>query len=769
MDAADGSIIDMRDNGTSQMILAATDGHAAIVSSTDLSFVTAGDQRLQFNADGSWVVGSGVGTAGQVLTSNGTGAEPSWQTNAGGDVVGPASSTDNAIARFDSTTGKLLQDSVVLVGDTGAVTGVTTLSASTSVSTPIVKATSSAGGALQNSSGTAQLQWGAGGGNNLTVDVAININPANAQVAISPTGTGSVTINPATAGTMNNMVIGGTTPLAGSFTNLSISGTTKFDGSEGTAGQVLTSAGTGNTPTWTTPTTGTVTSVTGTAPVVSSGGATPAISMAAAGGSTDGYLKGSDWTTFNNKANAFTYTAGYIPFGQGTTTPNQSANLFWDNTNGRLGVGTSSPAKSLDVRQAYTSDTTVAQIGNINNGNGATPVATMFDFTEANGTPVARISSIYTQSVGTTSLTFGTYGSGALSERMRIDSSGNVGINTTSNLGTLGKVVINAGGSLAGAAIYSTNQASLRFASAAATGGFLIGRSFSSDDAQNLFIYDVASAAARMFINSSGNVGIGTTNPAYKLAVQDSLAAGQVWSASQNTSSTSGSSAGFIGIATGTNNYFTLTTNNANNQTSLYSFGDGGLNLAVFAAQPMYFLTNNTERMRIDASGNLLVGRTANSTGNAAKIAISFSQNGITFTPTANDKYPCVFENASGTTVGYIFTSSTATTYSTTSDYRLKENVAPITGALNKVAQLKPCTYKWKADGSDGQGFIAHELQSVVPECVTGEKDAVDDKGKPKYQGIDTSFLVATLTAAIQELNAKVEAQAVRIAQLESN
>ena len=179
-----------------------------------------------------------------------------------GDVVGPSSSTDNAIARFDSTTGKLLQNSVVAVGDTGAVTGVTTLAASTSVTTPIVQATNSAGLALRNSAGTTQISMGAGGGDNVTIAVATNINGANAQIDISPTGTGhvhikptgsgSLEIAPTNAGTMNNMVIGGTTPLAGSFTNLSVTGTTSFDGSQGTAGQVLTSQGTGNTPTWTT-------------------------------------------------------------------------------------------------------------------------------------------------------------------------------------------------------------------------------------------------------------------------------------------------------------------------------------------------------------------------------------------------------------------------------------------------------------------------------------------------------------------------------------
>jgi hypothetical protein len=107
--------------------------------------------------------------------------------------------------------------------------------------------------------------------------------------------------------------------------------------------------------------------------------------------------------------------------------------------------------------------------------------------------------------------------------------------------------------------------------------------------------------------------------------------------------------------------------------------------------------------------------------------------------------------------VGTISTNGTTTAYNTSSDYRLKENIAPMTGALDKVAQLKPVTYKWKSTGTDSQGFIAHELQAVVPECVTGQKDAVNEDGSIKPQGIDTSFLVATLTAAIQELKAEVD------------
>ena len=124
--------------------------------------------------------------------------------------------------------------------------------------------------------------------------------------------------------------------------------------------------------------------------------------------------------------------------------------------------------------------------------------------------------------------------------------------------------------------------------------------------------------------------------------------------------------------------------------------------------------------------------------------------------------------NRGGTTVGQIVTTNSTCAYNSVSDYRLKENITPMTGALNKVAQLNPVTYKWKSTGTDGQGFIAHELAEVVPDCVTGEKDAVDAEGNPQYQGVDTSFLVATLTAAIQEQQALITALTARITALEN-
>ena len=288
------------------------------ISITGSPITTSGTLNITNTAPDQVVALTGAGT------TTVTGTYPNFTITStdskAGDVVGPASATDNAIARFDTTTGKLIQNSVVTVDDTGAVTGVTTLAASTSVTTPIVQASNSGGLALKNSAGTTQISMGGGGGDNVSINVATNINGANAQIDISPTGTGhvhikptgtgSLEIAPTNVGTINNMTIGATTARNASVVDLSVTGTLSFDAAQGTAGQVLTSAGTGVTPTWTTPTTGTVTSVTGTAPVVSSGGATPAISMAAATGSVNGYLTSTDWTTFNSKGSGSVTSVG---------------------------------------------------------------------------------------------------------------------------------------------------------------------------------------------------------------------------------------------------------------------------------------------------------------------------------------------------------------------------------------------------------------------------------------------------------------------------
>lgn len=270
----------------------------------------------------------------------------------------------------------------------------------------------------------------------------------------------------------------------------------------------------------------------------------------------------------------------------------------------------------------------------------------------------------------------------------------------------------------------------------------------------------------RMRVDSSGNLNLNVTGKSYRCTVVQDGA-----SNANNALTGAGYILGRTSSFDASGEAFALRIKGASNGISgeqyvaqAYGSGVNAFEIYTGGSVPLVFGTNATERARILSNGNFLFGTTtSNGSGFTWDNGDQFVMiNQVTATTTS------IYFRYQGNTRGTISHTQTTTAYNTSSDYRLKENVAPMTGALDKVSQLKPVTYTWKADGSAGQGFIAHELQTVVPECVTGKKDEIDTDGNPIYQGVDTSFLVATLTAAIQELSVKLDEANARIAALEA-
>ena len=271
----------------------------------------------------------------------------------------------------------------------------------------------------------------------------------------------------------------------------------------------------------------------------------------------------------------------------------------------------------------------------------------------------------------------------------------------------------------------------------------------------NTELFFGTNAQRRMTITSGGNVGIGTSSPAKQLDVYSSATSNTAQIVTSDASSTNR-----LYLGTFSNNSYISFGGtyqggwSANGSNAIANIGMS----ASSGASTIQFETSSsngtgpTERMRITTDGAVLVGASSTPSSSTSGVAL---QNPRLLGPTlfssgnVSDSRSFVqFINANGV-VGQITTSGTSTSYVTSSDYRLKQDLKDYNG-LDLVSAIKTYDYEWKSDSTRSYGVIAHELQDILPQAVYGEKDA------DEMQGVDYSKIVPILIKSIQELQAKI-------------
>jgi len=289
-------------------------------------------------------------------------------------------------------------------------------------------------------------------------------------------------------------------------------------------------------------------------------------------------------------------------------------------------------------------------------------------------------------------------------------------------------------------------------------------------------------------VETSTGIGIGTDAPKSKVHIVDSLGGGQLLVASAQSPQAIEKYGSF-----GTEHYnpseepalgFAVQSSSTAN-TVLIGGALGEFNAASyirFYTGSGNSTTTGTQRMFINDVGHIFSGTDSNFPGSGntntgfmleqasdGKTAFISRNNNITCYLNRNSDGTLVRFLRSGTEEGYINVTTTSASLVSTSDYRLKENAVSIADGITRVKQLQPKRFNFIADPSTTvDGFMAHEVQTVVPEAAFGEHDAVDAEGNPKYQGLDQSKLIPLLTAALQEAIAKIETLETKVAALEA-
>ena len=417
-------------------------------------------------------------------------------------------------------------------------------------------------------------------------------------------------------------------------------------------------------------------------------------------------------------------------------------------SSGNVGIGTSSPAAKLDVSSVFQFFDDVS------------PEIKIVDSDDNNYALVG-----YSDGTMTLSSNHGNEAGGADviqfltggSEKMRIDSDARLAINNTTSAGDGNlndQVKLVCGGGVVVGSAAGSNNSFLQYTDA---GGLTV---LQGSGTYGLRIFDDNSSTPRLTVFRSGNVGINNNSPDNKLQVN-------VGSSSAGTDSISVQNNGVSSAnhTTGLRFQFNTAVPSAiRSRLTNTSNGEGTLS---FYTSSNGSAANLTERMTIDSSGRVQINTTNPSPVNvgnhyfvveldSSTAGIAVGADGLT-----DSRQPMTFYNDNGT-VGSIITSGSSTSYNTSSDYRLKENVDYEFNALDRVTQLKPARFNFIADADTTlDGFLAHEVSDIVPEAIHGEKDGEE------MQSIDQSKLVPLLTKAIQEQQTIIDDLKSRIETLE--